>query len=735
MWSWDADHELALKELQPMPTPNGEDGVGSTGTQDNGRAGREINEDGDDPISVYKQHVLSQKENGKHPTPIRILEDIHQKPASVPVAPVLSLQTNPLGTPTWPVSENSVLEERDPLPLQQQQQQQQQQHNLVAGLALKASSSSPDFMYTPDLQPMPMPNGEEGVGSNGMDVKRSDGGERNEGVHHPISGYRQHVLTQNELHPKDQDQDQVCETPHNLQMRASGVSLASTDMSINSRLSTTTHQSNPLDTWQIVEPTALPPVEPLPVQRPHTLVGAFSQDGSHRNKVSFQLVGRVNSTNRSAQNNQEVACRTTACSSIEINNADSDTALARTSDQTHFDNNNEQPQDFNRSNNSKVKKTYTIVAVVCVMVVILIVVIFVVVLIQPSDKEEGTTNELGIPALNNNLDASTLRMIRHQPTSTQAEAYRWIGQDPNLRQIPPWQLAQRFALATIYFSTNGPSWDQPHSWLSYDTTECKWEPPVPRQLPGPNNQTATITSSTPSPIIMEDPCCDTDGVWETLRLDGIENFGGSLPPEIDLLTGLKAIHVTNIPSQQSLPDFLPEQLATLTNLAVLDFTGSNMTNSFLPTILGALSLLQSIDFSNSGLAGTLPAEIGNLENLVELDLSNNQLGWALPAEWAELSNLQLLFLQHNRLFGALPNEWGDMSSMQKLDLSDNRLTGTIPVEWGEGLKGISDLELHRNNITGNLPLQLCLAGHKRVCLDCEKVDGSSCYYFADCECS
>ncbi|CAB9509891.1 Leucine Rich Repeat [Seminavis robusta] len=436
--------------------------------------------------------------------------------------------------------------------------------------------------------------------------------------------------------------------------------------------------------YQAVEPVRL------------DVLGAYDESGNgeqiQRRNVSFQLFSS------NSYNPQPLRVSSTANTTSEL------TAEVRRSDIS-----------LNEEEEKSTFKTYAIVTAIGCMVVLVVAIIVLVVVLQPDDVSSLEEVDWELLLLSS-LDTPTQLLIEQEPASIQAQAYNWVIQDPDFDEMPPWRHLQRFALATIYYSTQGPQWDQPHDWLSYNTSECHWRPPSPfSQQNGTRNPTAYVEEEDPDH-------CNLGGAFDMLHLDGIDNFGGSFPSEIKVLTGLKEIHITNIPSQLSLSDFTPPQLAALTKLTSLDFTASNLETSNIPTLIGTFSSLKSILLSTAQIAGTLPTEIGLLENLDTLDVSVNRLGWFLPTEWSQLTNLARLYLQSNNLIGELPKEWGNLSSLRDLDISDNQLTGNIPMEW-EGMVFLTEFALYQNeDLVGETPDSFCEMQeefHQKS--DCEKV--------------
>lgn len=97
-------------------------------------------------------------------------------------------------------------------------------------------------------------------------------------------------------------------------------------------------------------------------------------------------------------------------------------------------------------------------------------------------------------------------------SSPQYSAMEWIRTSGAFDNFDEQVLLQRYALATLYFSTGGEQWGTSTGWLT-DAAECDW-----------------YTSSTISRI------CDFNGNIVELNLSG-NNLVGSIPPELNLLSG------------------------------------------------------------------------------------------------------------------------------------------------------------------------------------------------------
>lgn len=74
------------------------------------------------------------------------------------------------------------------------------------------------------------------------------------------------------------------------------------------------------------------------------------------------------------------------------------------------------------------------------------------------------------------LPDPTRNMIDAYPSSPQAKAFAWLSrpQHPRYESREMWRFMQRFALATLYYSTEGDLWRKNAGWLNETVSECEW---------------------------------------------------------------------------------------------------------------------------------------------------------------------------------------------------------------------------------------------------------------------
>jgi hypothetical protein len=119
----------------------------------------------------------------------------------------------------------------------------------------------------------------------------------------------------------------------------------------------------------------------------------------------------------------------------------------------------------------------------------------------------------------NNLPAYSMNLAENDASSPQAKALTWLENDPQYNDYKRvYRLNQRYAMAVLYYSTNGTYWSSNRGWLS-DDNECTW-------------------------YHFNDPGTDDDNSCvEASRLAFLDLFpndlDGTIPTELELLTDLE----------------------------------------------------------------------------------------------------------------------------------------------------------------------------------------------------
>lgn len=260
------------------------------------------------------------------------------------------------------------------------------------------------------------------------------------------------------------------------------------------------------------------------------------------------------------------------------------------------------------------------------------------------------------------------------PTTPQSRALAWLRGDQTADSYSNRQLVQRYSLATLYYSTDGPGWNTGSSgstWLVPSVNECSW--------PGVECMTSV------------------DDI-RVLRLTGA-GLSGTLPPEFNLLSD------------------------TLEEL----YLNSNEINGTLPTTFGSLSNLRRLQLTGNKLVGNIPSQLESLHFLRLLSLKNNQFTGTLPPALGRLSSLVSMDLGKNDLVGTIPSEFGDLPAIESIYLTDNSLSGDVPVEL-ENLTSLKTLVVKGNDLVGIMPTGLC--DLNELVSDC--LDAISCDCCTEC---
>lgn len=247
------------------------------------------------------------------------------------------------------------------------------------------------------------------------------------------------------------------------------------------------------------------------------------------------------------------------------------------------------------------------------------------------------------------------------------------------------EILQRYALNTLYFSTNGDSWNNNYLWTSASH---------PCGSTGNANNTDTVTESQDA---WYGVLCDSNKeVVEKLSLES-NDLRGILPSEIQGLSGLQSLEI----SGNKLSGSIPDAMGKLTKLFTFE-AGTNFFTGTIPQNIGSLSSLTILDISSNFLSGSLGAEFGRLSLLRGLSVASNFLGGTVPTELFSLSSLISLDLENNDITGSLSSELGQLSNALSLSFSKNMLTGMIPSEISS-LANIEIFNANQNYITGKLP--------------------------------
>ena len=303
---------------------------------------------------------------------------------------------------------------------------------------------------------------------------------------------------------------------------------------------------------------------------------------------------------------------------------------------------------------------------------------------------------------------STASTTRDTP---QQKALNWIAFEDDLQlkadEDPVERIAQRYALAVLYYATNGESWLRDTGWLTGREHECTWyglECENRQIVESANNQaTVTVTEAMVTEMNLEDNNLDGGltreiGVFRfLLKMSLYSNKVSSrLPSQIGELADLEYLWIDN--NRMGGP--LPSEIGRMNSLIQMDIY-SNRFSSSIPTTLGQLRNLERFSAYSNLLQGSIPTQIGNMNNLRELFLDSNSIGGSIPSELGQATALYDLRLFDNNLIGSIPSALSNLEDLEILYLDSNELTGPITVI--EELQSLVDFQAFRNRLTGTIP--------------------------------
>ena len=250
------------------------------------------------------------------------------------------------------------------------------------------------------------------------------------------------------------------------------------------------------------------------------------------------------------------------------------------------------------------------------------------------------------------------------------------------------------ALAAIYDSAGGTSWQNNDNWMS-DRPFSDWYGVTTDEIgrvTGLGLHSNGLSGEIPTEL-------GTLGKLESFELQ-LNGLTGEIPTELGSLTNLSRL----ILHTNELTGEIPKELGGLSNLNLLRID-ENMLTGEIPAELGDLSNLTDIELWGNELSGEIPTELGNLPNLRVLTLWGNQLTGEIPVELGNLTNLRWLWLHENQLDGGIPPELGGLSNLDILLLNSNQLTGEVPPALGH-INNLERLNLSKNRLSGTIPVEL-----------------------------
>lgn len=330
------------------------------------------------------------------------------------------------------------------------------------------------------------------------------------------------------------------------------------------------------------------------------------------------------------------------------------------------------------------------------------------------------------------LDAGVPVLSKDSHTDVYAQrATQWLESQSDLLQTYPSsvpRIAQRYALACVYFATYGIATVYTTAAFASATSSSNTTM-APPSLPGWDVRTGWMSNT--------DVCdwfgisCNPAGLVTRIDLPS-NGLTGNLPKEMQLLSDvLEYIDISgNIVASTS--DEL-SWLASMTNLKHLDIGYCNFEyDGGIPPYVANLVRLEYLNVGHTQFAGSLNGTIfASLTNLKHLEIGSNPYRSSFPMEIASLPNLEYLYVDNTflsgnitniidalsphmiefwadsspDLIGALPSSIGKLTTLASLSLTSCGVEGSIPTELGL-LTNMQLLWLSNNTLTGTLPIEI-----------------------------
>ncbi|CAI0376872.1 unnamed protein product [Linum tenue] len=225
------------------------------------------------------------------------------------------------------------------------------------------------------------------------------------------------------------------------------------------------------------------------------------------------------------------------------------------------------------------------------------------------------------------------------------------------------------------------------------------------------NSLKDVWTNTPPNWVGGDPCGDN---WDGIGCNGNRvtsitlsstGLSGQLSGDI---ASLSELQILDLSYSKGLRGNLPQSIGNLRKLTNLILVGCGFSGP-IPESIGSLSRINTLSLNSNGFTGTIPPSIGNLVNLYWLDLADNQLEGNIPISDGDTPGLDLLVnTKHfhfgkNQLTGSIPTKLFNSSmTLLHVRLDRNALTGTVPRSFNN-LASLTELSLSNNNLNGPFP--------------------------------
>ncbi|KAG2708737.1 hypothetical protein I3760_05G207100 [Carya illinoinensis] len=189
----------------------------------------------------------------------------------------------------------------------------------------------------------------------------------------------------------------------------------------------------------------------------------------------------------------------------------------------------------------------------------------------------------------------------------------------------------------------------------------------------------------------------------TLGLSGNKLVGG-IPKSFSNLCSLDSLYLSDNSLSGNLYEFMSNDSGCLMDSLQNFEISYNRFTGPLPESIGNLSNLQMLDVSENSLAEVITeAHFSNLNKLKDLYLASNSLILRLSYDWVPPFQLDVIYLNSCELGPAFPKWLQSQKNYYMLDISNAGISDIIPAWFWDFPPRLSYLDMHNNQLHGNLP--------------------------------
>jgi len=272
----------------------------------------------------------------------------------------------------------------------------------------------------------------------------------------------------------------------------------------------------------------------------------------------------------------------------------------------------------------------------------------------------SSTSEQTDKEANNNNDTTTIQNIHHHHL-TQNEARKralyWLShQDTYEQKEVGTGFLHRYALAVIYFSLEGDSWNRCSSASHSGTGSIK-----ANDCPTDNERYLSSASHR---------------MW-----DGVNGNRDDTITWLDLSN-------RNVYSEQ----FLPLELTLMSPTLELLWVSENPDLSgILPEYMGEFQKLESLNVHKTSVGGALPDSLYTLRKLSSLRLYKSKFSGSISSNIGNMGRLKWLWIHENEFTGVVPEEIGKLKKLEGMTLHGNKFVPIVKEEVQEVEKSVQEL--------------------------------------------